>query len=127
VGASALVVGTLENAMVGTSETEVETTPARAGTGAVVTGPFLRWITWLRTAWRHRRDVEVLSSFDDRMLADIGLSRADLRDAMAGPRWRDPTVLLLDRRRERRAGGRRVALRLSGQVAGRVPAGNVAW
>ena len=113
--------------MIATSEIEVETTPTRAGTRAAVRGPFLRWITWLRTAWRHRRDVEVLSSFDDRMLADIGLSRADLRDAMAGPRWRDPTVLLLDRRRERRAGGRRVALRLSGQVAGRVPAGNVAW
>ena len=112
--------------MVATSE--IETTPARAGTGAVVTRPFLhRWIMWLVTAWRHRRDVEVLSTFDDHMLADIGLSRSDLRDAMAGPRWRDPTVLLLDRRRERRASGRRVALRLTGQIAGRVPAGNVAW
>jgi uncharacterized protein YjiS (DUF1127 family) len=113
--------------MVARPEIEVETRPTRAGTGAVVTGPFLRWITWLRTAWRHRRDVEVLSSFDDHMLADIGLSRTDLRDAMAGPRWRDPTVLLLDRRRERRAGGRRVALRLAGHVAGRVPADNLAW
>jgi uncharacterized protein YjiS (DUF1127 family) len=113
--------------MIATSEIEAETTPTRAGTGAVVAGPFLRWITRLRTAWRHRRDVEVLSSFDDHMLADIGLSRADLRDAMAGPRWRDPTALLLDRRRERRAGGRRVALRLAGRVVARVPTGNVAW
>ena len=114
--------------MVATSEIEIKTTPARAGAGALVTRPFLhRWITWFLSAWRHRRDVEVLSSFDDHMLADIGLTRADLRDAMAGPRWHDPTVLLLDRRRERRASRRRLAPRFTGQIAGRVLADNVAW
>ena len=50
-------------------------------------------------SWRAMRD---LGAFDDRMLADIGLSRADLRDARAQPLWSDPTALLRKRRRERR-------------------------
>jgi hypothetical protein len=36
------------------------------------------------------------------MLADIGLKRADLRDAFAEPLWRDPTELLENRAGERR-------------------------
>ena len=53
-------------------------------------------------AWRHRRDVALLASFDDRMLADIGLTRADINDALAVPPWRDPTTVLIRRRGERR-------------------------
>ena len=29
---------------------------------------------------------------DDRMLADIGLTRGDVRDAFSEPVWRDPTA-----------------------------------
>jgi len=36
------------------------------------------------------------------MLADIGLNRSDLRDAYAGPLWRDPSELLARRAVERR-------------------------
>jgi hypothetical protein len=36
------------------------------------------------------------------MLADIGLTRADLNDALAEPLWRDPTNMLARRRGERR-------------------------
>ena len=50
---------------------------------------------------------------DDRMLADIGLTRSDLRDAYAEPLWRDPTDVLAgrarDKRRYRGAGMRRNA------------------
>jgi len=57
-------------------------------------------------AFRHRRDAAILASLDDRMLADIGLSRSDLREAFSEPLWRDPTVLLVSRVRQRRAGRR---------------------
>jgi uncharacterized protein YjiS (DUF1127 family) len=51
--------------------------------------------------WRHRSDMAVLASLDERALADMGLSRADVRDAVSQPLWRDPTAVLADRRRER--------------------------
>jgi uncharacterized protein YjiS (DUF1127 family) len=53
-------------------------------------------------AWRHRNDAATLAGFDDRMLADIGLTRADLNDALGEPLWRDPTSVLARRRSERR-------------------------
>jgi uncharacterized protein YjiS (DUF1127 family) len=63
----------------------------------------VRWVKGLMVIWRHWRDVELLTSFDDHMLADIGLTRCDLHDAVAEPRWRDPTTLLDLRRHERLA------------------------
>ncbi len=53
-------------------------------------------------AWRHRHDVSVLATFDDRLLADIGLTRGDLNDALSEPLWRDPTSVLARRYGERR-------------------------
>jgi len=58
---------------------------------------------------RNRRDAAVLASFNDRMLADIGLTRSDLHDAFAEPRWRDPTAVLVARAEERRTARRRGA------------------
>ena len=52
--------------------------------------------------FRNRRDARILAGLDPRMLADIGLDRADLRDAFSEPLWRDPTRVL-----EMRAGERR--------------------
>src|SRR4029077_20081497 len=46
----------------------------------------------------HRRERALLADRDDRMLADIGLTRSDLRDAYCEPLWRDPTSLLARRR-----------------------------
>jgi uncharacterized protein YjiS (DUF1127 family) len=54
-------------------------------------------------AAKHRRDLAVLASFDDRMLADIGLTRSDLREAFSEPLWRDPTALLVSRVYRRRS------------------------
>jgi uncharacterized protein YjiS (DUF1127 family) len=56
---------------------------------------------------RNRRDAAVLASFNDRMLADIGLTRSDLHDAFAEPPWRDPTAVLVARAQERRTARRR--------------------
>ena len=53
-------------------------------------------------ALEHRRDALMLASLDDRMLADIGLTRSDLRDAYAEPLWRDPTDMLAGRACEKR-------------------------
>ena len=65
----------------------------------------VRWAKGLMVVWQHWRDVQLLAGFSDHMLADIGLTRADLHDAIAEPRWRDPT-LLLDLRRHERLGRR---------------------
>jgi len=65
---------------------------------AVVT----HWLKELVRARRHRRQARLLASFDGRMLADIGITRADVRDAFSEPFWDDPTALLRERALERR-------------------------
>ena len=57
---------------------------------------------------KNRHDAMRLAELDDRMLADIGLNRSDLRDAFALPPWRDPGGLLARRVAERRDSRRRV-------------------
>ena len=65
-------------------------------------------------ALKNRRDAAMLAGMDERMLADIGLTRSDLRDAYAEPLWRDPTDILAgrarDKRRYRRKGGDVIAV-----------------
>ncbi|QFR34597.1 DUF1127 domain-containing protein [Ancylobacter sp. TS-1] len=61
------------------------------------------------TAMARRRHLSQLGEFDDRMLRDIGLTRADLRDASSGPLWQDPTAVLVVRSVERRAARRLTA------------------
>jgi uncharacterized protein YjiS (DUF1127 family) len=51
---------------------------------------------------RNRRETRRLAEFDDRMLSDIGLTRADVEGALAGPLWDDPSRHLGLRDRERR-------------------------
>ena len=60
------------------------------------------WLKALARARRHRRQASQLAGLDRRMLADIGISRADLRDAFSEPFWQDPTALLRERAIERR-------------------------
>jgi len=55
-------------------------------------------------AFRHRHDAAILLRLDDRMLADIGLSRREVRAAFNEPLWNDPTVLLVNRIVRRRPG-----------------------
>jgi uncharacterized protein YjiS (DUF1127 family) len=55
---------------------------------------------------KNRRDTMRLASLDDRMLADIGLARGDLRDAFAELPWRDPSDVLVRRAAEGRASRR---------------------
>jgi uncharacterized protein YjiS (DUF1127 family) len=59
---------------------------------------------------KNRRDAMRLVDLDDRMLADIGITRSDLRDAYSVAPWRDPSELLARRATERRVRRRRVDL-----------------
>ena len=61
-----------------------------------------RWLKEMARASRHRREARMLAGLDRRMLADIGITRADLRDAFSEPFWEDPTALLRERAIERR-------------------------
>ena len=61
-----------------------------------------RWVKELVQARRHRREANLLAGLDRRMLADIGITRADVRDAFSEPFWDDPTALLRERALERR-------------------------
>ena len=61
-----------------------------------------RWLKELVEARRHRREANVLAGLDRRMLADIGITRADVHDAFSEPFWDDPTALLRERALERR-------------------------
>jgi uncharacterized protein YjiS (DUF1127 family) len=60
------------------------------------------WLKALARARRHRREARILAGLDRRMLADIGISGADVRDAFSTPFWDDPTELLSARVHERR-------------------------
>ena len=80
--------------------------PIAAGTlarvVAAVLAPATRALKSAARALRHRRDANVLAGLDRHMLADIGLTRSDLRDAFSTPLWEDPTALLHERAIERR-------------------------
>ena len=67
-----------------------------------VGGSLLRRLAQFGRAMRNRRVAANLAGLDDRMLADIGITRSDLRDAYAEPLWHDPTDVLAWRASERR-------------------------
>jgi len=75
-----------------------------------LTGRAKRGLKEFAERLRNRRDAVRLADLDDRMLADIGLTRSDLRDAYAEPPWRDPSDVLARRAAERRMSRRRPAL-----------------
>ena len=61
-----------------------------------------RWLKQLARTRRHWHEASTLAGLDRRMLADIGITRADLNDAFSEPFWDDPTALLRERALERR-------------------------
>jgi len=65
---------------------------------------------------KNRQDAATLAGLDDRMLADIGLTRGDVRDAVSEPLWRDPTALLVSRAHERRINRRRAGFGLPNRL-----------
>lgn len=57
------------------------------------------WRLW--RAWSNRRQVQSLLDADDRMLADIGLSRGDVIGSLSTPLDVDPSRQLIRARAER--------------------------
>ena len=73
-----------------------------------------RWLKDLARARRHRREARALAGLDRHMLADIGITSADVRDAFSARFWEDPTELLAERAgegRRRRPSARRAVKR----------------
>jgi uncharacterized protein YjiS (DUF1127 family) len=61
-----------------------------------------RGVKKLLRARRNWNEASTLANLDRRMLADMGITRADLQDAFSEPFWEDPTALLRERALERR-------------------------
>ncbi len=76
--------------------------PIAAGTLARALILSFRRLRKVIRAARNRRDARMLAALDRRMLADMGITRADLNDAFSEPFWEDPTALLRERALERR-------------------------
>ena len=97
--------------------TNIPVLPIAGGTLVHAFASLLAFVTrllkGLARASKHRREARMLAGLDRRMLADMGITRADLQDAFSQPFWEDPTALLRERAIERRMGrgGRRVASR----------------
>jgi uncharacterized protein YjiS (DUF1127 family) len=64
-----------------------------------------------QTVWA-RKELARLADLDDRMLADIGLTRSDLHVARLAPLWQDPTSFLKRRAKRRWASERQLESRL---------------
>ncbi|QRM28486.1 DUF1127 domain-containing protein [Microvirga sp. VF16] len=63
--------------------------------GMATLGVFTRALSNLVKALQHRREVKNLAEFDDRMLADIGLTRSDVTSALDEPLTRNPSWVLV--------------------------------
>jgi uncharacterized protein YjiS (DUF1127 family) len=69
---------------------------------ALILAGFAAAVRKIGQALKNRHDTAMLAELDDRMLADIGLTRSDLNDAFSAPLWSDPTDVLAERALERR-------------------------
>src|SRR5882757_9028610 len=90
------------------TRTDVTAQPIQSGSRPLQT--LMRGIWRLIVAMKHRREFRYLAGLDDRMLADIGLTREDFHDADSLPSWQDRTTMLAWRVAERSASRGRVAL-----------------
>jgi uncharacterized protein YjiS (DUF1127 family) len=101
----------MEDAMSIYSDTH--STPNFTGLANAVAGIVVDRARQVFRFFKNRHDAVTLAGLDDRMLADIGLTRGDVRDAFSEPVWRDPTAILVSRAHERRINRRRIGLGLA--------------
>ena len=80
----------------------MSTTTSRTSRWAAVLGGFGRILNRLEQMRVRRSVVFGLASFDDHLLRDIGLTRADVDAALVEPRTTDATVVLAARAQEHR-------------------------
>ena len=91
---------------------------------AALAGRLANRVKRMADALKNRRDASRLAVLDERMLADIGLTRGDLSDAFAEPLWRDPTNVLARRAGERRLSRRKAIGNCVNAMAFASPFGN---
>lgn len=68
---------------------------AMAFPGMAALGSFVRSLSNLAQALKHRGEIRHLAEFDDRMLKDIGLTRSDVSSALSEPLLRNPSRTLV--------------------------------
>jgi len=75
---------------------EAPTTPSQrlSRTTDAIAGLLWSYAKQLYKAIKHRRHIAVLLHQEDHLLADIGVTRSDLHQAIRQPLWRDPTDAL---------------------------------
>jgi uncharacterized protein YjiS (DUF1127 family) len=71
--------------------------PAAGLTPARVLEAVQMVVRGVRAWWKNRRGLAALARIDERLLADIGLTRSDVLGALAEPFWRDPTQAMAQR------------------------------
>ena len=99
-----------------TTEFQTRTPSQLAQTVSAIAGSLVVCARHFAQLVKNRRDASTLAGLDDRMLADIGLTRGDLRDAYSEPVWNDPTAILVSRAHERRVNRRRLSIGLAEKV-----------
>ncbi|MBV9348689.1 MAG: DUF1127 domain-containing protein [Pseudolabrys sp.] len=82
-----------------------------------ILAPLGAWLKAVTRARQNRAQARALASIDSRMLADMGITRADVQDAFSEPFWEDPTALLRERALERRLGRRLTRANQNPQLA----------
>lgn len=107
---------TNRNAMTETSPTPAPLLPAIAPAASGVPALLraarggLRRLAGIARALRNRWAVAELAGLDDRALRDMGITRVEVRSALARPLAVDPSTALLVRRVEERARARALAI-----------------
>ena len=76
-----------------------------------------RMVERVRKGLRNRRTVTRLDTLDDHVLADIGLTRADVREANLDPEFDAQALIQADRRRKKEAHRQERAARRGGEEA----------
>jgi uncharacterized protein YjiS (DUF1127 family) len=80
--------------------TNIDTSPRTRARKSWFAGGVISALTSLRNSLRNRIEVSALSEMTDHQLADIGLTRDDVKSALTAPLACDPAASLIKARRE---------------------------
>ncbi len=79
--------------------TNTSSTPRTHARKPSFAGGIMSALAALRTSLRNRNELSVLAEMTDHQLADIGLTRDDVRRALSAPLGNDPAHTLVEARR----------------------------
>jgi uncharacterized protein YjiS (DUF1127 family) len=84
------------------AETHAAVPNAQLGPWRAAMAKFVKGVKAVGVSLSRRKAIQSLGELDDRMLADMGLTRSDLRVAAQWSLWADPTDRLAELAEERR-------------------------